>query len=443
MSAYEPNKLLKVDKDSIIEEIKRVYFKFFDSRRMAKNDFNVHSRVDASTVVRHFGSWENALEESKIPFFPKSKKRKISLTEMKADLERVKDLNQNKYYTYVFYKQNDGKYFESIIKYFGYKRWEELLNNELKLYKEGRVIEVKEKKEPLSKEQLFNEIKNVWEKFGRRPTYGEFRKASAFGIRIYEKRFGTWKDTVEQFCLENINYNTNHGSIGLWATKELLIQELQKIKETYNPEVLEFKDYKKFGGNYTKMTFLKYFGSWKNALQSVDIKPGSEWNKSPDNELLFDELQKVWEQLGRQPLYNEMEGLSKYSYKLYERKFGGWNKAIHAFVADRENEEEIISSSEIENKVSPDNIVEIISSASSNSVETIIMKTPRIPGTRLRFRVLLRDNFTCQYCGRTTKDGIKLEADHKIAYSKGGETVLDNLTTACWTCNSGKSNMTI
>ena len=52
--------------------------------------------------------------------------------------------------------------------------------------------------------------------------------------------------------------------------------------------------------------------------------------------------------------------------------------------------------------------------------------------------VLERDNHTCQYCGLSPKDGIKLEIDHKIPRSKGGIDIIDNLITSCFDCNRGK-----
>lgn len=56
-----------------------------------------------------------------------------------------------------------------------------------------------------------------------------------------------------------------------------------------------------------------------------------------------------------------------------------------------------------------------------------------------RYAVFERDNFTCQYCGRSvTKDNIKLEVDHKIPYSKGGSDEMHNLITSCFDCNRGK-----
>ncbi len=55
----------------------------------------------------------------------------------------------------------------------------------------------------------------------------------------------------------------------------------------------------------------------------------------------------------------------------------------------------------------------------------------------LRFEVLKRDKFICQYCGKTPPE-VKLEIDHRIPESKGGETTTDNLITACFECNRGK-----
>ena len=65
----------------------------------------------------------------------------------------------------------------------------------------------------------------------------------------------------------------------------------------------------------------------------------------------------------------------------------------------------------------------------------------RIPA-RMRWDVLVRDDFTCQYCGRKREEfpDLALEADHVIAWSKGGRTNLDNLVTSCHDCNSGKSD---
>jgi len=59
---------------------------------------------------------------------------------------------------------------------------------------------------------------------------------------------------------------------------------------------------------------------------------------------------------------------------------------------------------------------------------------------RLRFKVFCRDKFTCQYCGRSVKDGIELTLDHIQPLSLGGTWEPSNLLTACEECNKGKAS---
>ena len=74
-------------------------------------------------------------------------------------------------------------------------------------------------------------------------------------------------------------------------------------------------------------------------------------------------------------------------------------------------------------------------------MEELIKMGKATPLLKIRWQVLRRDDFTCQYCGRNVRDdGVKLEIDHIFPESKGGKTVFSNLITACKECNSGKSD---
>jgi 5-methylcytosine-specific restriction endonuclease McrA len=54
-----------------------------------------------------------------------------------------------------------------------------------------------------------------------------------------------------------------------------------------------------------------------------------------------------------------------------------------------------------------------------------------------RNSVLLRDNFTCQYCGDTPgRAGLTL--DHVLPRSRGGQTTWENVVAACRPCNIRK-----
>ena len=60
----------------------------------------------------------------------------------------------------------------------------------------------------------------------------------------------------------------------------------------------------------------------------------------------------------------------------------------------------------------------------------------------LRFQVLERDGFTCQYCGRKVPQ-VELEVDHILPVTAGGSDSLDNLWAACIDCNTGKAGKII
>ena len=56
----------------------------------------------------------------------------------------------------------------------------------------------------------------------------------------------------------------------------------------------------------------------------------------------------------------------------------------------------------------------------------------------LRWEILKRDNFTCQYCGQMAPQ-VVLHIDHKTAKFNGGNDDKDNLVACCSACNIGKS----
>ncbi len=68
----------------------------------------------------------------------------------------------------------------------------------------------------------------------------------------------------------------------------------------------------------------------------------------------------------------------------------------------------------------------------------------RIPYERRelsRRNVMLRDGYTCQYCGRKFNPS-DLTIDHVIPRARGGRTSWDNVVTCCRRCNARKGDRT-
>jgi 5-methylcytosine-specific restriction endonuclease McrA len=55
--------------------------------------------------------------------------------------------------------------------------------------------------------------------------------------------------------------------------------------------------------------------------------------------------------------------------------------------------------------------------------------------------VFIRDNHTCQYCGKVFSV-YSLTVDHVMPRSRGGKTSWENLVAACKKCNNRKDNRT-
>ena len=62
-----------------------------------------------------------------------------------------------------------------------------------------------------------------------------------------------------------------------------------------------------------------------------------------------------------------------------------------------------------------------------------------VPPTRRN--VLLRDGFSCRYCG-LEGTSAQLTIDHVLPRSRGGRTTWDNVVAACAPCNRGKGDRT-
>jgi hypothetical protein len=228
----------------------------------------------------------------------------------------------------------------------------------------------------------------------------------------------------EPMRFELQDYHRNTEDSGLVADLRRVAAELGKSSVTID----EYNE----RGRYHNSTLSRRFGSWFGALERAGLSKTR--NLHITNEEYFKNLEAVWVKLGRQPRYGEMhKPLSEYSAGAYEGRFGTWRNALEEFMT-------YVSAGEV------------VPSGSDQAEEMAILKHGTPPGHstrrsinwRLRWLVMRRDNFKCIECGRSpaTSTSVVLHVDHRVPWSKGGETLLDNLQTLCSVCNIGKSNLT-
>lgn len=200
-----------------------------------------------------------------------------------------------------------------------------------------------------------------------------------------------------------------------------LLADLKRVAKMLGSSTVSQPKYREYG-QYADTTVARRFGSWNNALLQVGLTLSNEVNISDDR--LFENILTLWQHFGRQPRRSELaKPPSTVSQGPYNRRFGSWTAALDAFV-------EYANAGGTEAPAVPEK-------GESQP------KTGRDPSLRLRWQVLQRDRFTCCACGASPalSLGVELHVDHIVPWSKGGETVLENLQTLCSVCNLGKSNV--
>jgi len=203
-----------------------------------------------------------------------------------------------------------------------------------------------------------------------------------------------------------------------------LVADLQRVAKELTKPTVTIDQYNE-RGKFHSTSLARRFGSWFKALERAGLAKSRTLHISNDE--LFQNLAEVWTRLSRQPKYNDLTSQSsRFSSGTYEKRFGGWRKALEAFVAWA-------------------NEGEVHATEPSPNDRARRHRTTRNINYRLRFLVMRRDNFKCRITGRSpaTDPTVILEVDHIVPWDDYGETVMENLQTLAKDINIGKSNLSM
>lgn len=154
----------------------------------------------------------------------------------------------------------------------------------------------------------------------------------------------------------------------------------------------------------------------RSAVYKLNFKRTSNRYSKQD---LFDNIEKVWNHLKRQPTINDMTvHPSQIHFGTYYNHFGSWKKALHSFVKYKNN-----GDTPVEPRID-------------------FRKKRKTISNTMRFEVMERDRFKCKLCGKSpaTNPRTILEIDHIKPICKGGTNEISNLRTLCGRCNNGKGS---
>jgi hypothetical protein len=227
--------------------------------------------------------------------------------------------------------------------------------------------------------------------------------------------------------VKNMKYelNTYHRN----TPDQELLDDLKKVANQIGMDKITGEQYNQ-KRKFHSATLANRFGTWNKALERAGLKITLKLNISEEE--LFKNIEEVWIKLGHQPGRREMiKPNSKYSERPYSDKYGSWRKALETFVEYiNSNKDEVQETEENEQCEKEHDTLEI----------AYKHKTKRNISERLKVQVLMRDGNKCKLCGITVT-GEDIHFDHIKPWSKGGETVLENIQVLCARHNLVKGNL--
>lgn len=288
-------------------------------------------------------------------------------------------------------------------------------------------------------EELIEDVKRVADLLKKESlSCKDYSSHGRFSYGTLRNRFGSWNEVLRRAGL-----SVEKGRLKFHdycESDEVFFADLRRVAKLMGRGYVTRTEYEKHGRfNYGERT--KKYGGWGSLLKVAGLEqtPFRTGPKQMYSEKeLFEEIERVWIKLGRQPSSMDFEKNEfKYGRNTFLRRFGGWRKALEAFVdyinsEDDEEKSEIVPEEGVHDKT-------LIGQKSFKH------KTKRDINLRLRFKVMARDHFKCCKCGKSpaTDPSVVLHIDHIYPYSKGGETIMENLQTLCSDCNLGKSDLVI
>ncbi len=196
-------------------------------------------------------------------------------------------------------------------------------------------------------------------------------------------------------------------------SNEAIIDEIKSVMVKVGKTTLTMKEFDSIA-RINSSTVIRRLGKWNDIIKNIGGELNNVFYSEED---LLSNIKEAWLKKGSQPTRRDMDNkeLSSISSGTYLRHYKTWYGALEKFV-------QYISNTENE-----DNNIERIEQIDKTKIKH---KTKREPSDRLKVQVLMRDGNCCKICGVTCSEGLhNIHFDHIIPWSKGGETVLENLQT--------------
>lgn len=189
-------------------------------------------------------------------------------------------------------------------------------------------LDAPERTGAIPEDDLAAELRRVADALGRRPTSEEFDERGRYSPSTYFRRFDSWQDALDRAGVTDAYPSQSRRHV----TDADLETELERMASVLGrpPTAVEMAEL----GDHSPETYRRRFGSWCAAVREAgldaDLLPtGGQKRRIPAAALLAD-VERVAEEYGRPPTYQEIQADGQYSGSTYLERFGSWNDALEA-----------------------------------------------------------------------------------------------------------------
>jgi hypothetical protein len=174
---------------------------------------------------------------------------------------------------------------------------------------------------PVSDAELLADLRRVADIISRSTVrQREYRQHGKYDHTTQASRFGSWNKALAAAGLGIYEKSTS---------EELLLADLRRVAAALSQSTVSIEEYREHG-KHDRFTLTSRFGSWKKALAAAGL--GISKNAGISDEILFENILRLWQHYGRQPRRSELKTPpSTISQGPYWRRFGSWTCALERF----------------------------------------------------------------------------------------------------------------
>ncbi len=394
---------------------------------LTHNDFDRHSKISSSTLVRRFGKWRTTLERAGLAsLYPglrgelvvRHPRPKYSDEAMLEEIRRVSELTRVPgLLTMTDFESHSSISHRVVRRRFG--DWRTGLEHARlgHLYSGWRMPGYRPYGSIYADDFVLDELRRVARLVQKDAlTRRDFDRHSQICSETVVQRFKGWRPALEQAGIGRM-YVADARASREPSDEDVygMISQLAARIGRDDPPRREFSA----ATGISVEVIRRRFGSWANALAKAGLSTPRTARRYSTEQCL-ENVAKLWMHFGTPPSWTRLgTPPSSVGSKAYQTRWGAMSKVLEAFREWLDSQQQ--------------------PTEDKRSLEPSDTERPEAEIVT-RFLVMRRDGFRCAARGRgpAGRDGVELHVERAIPLSDGGKNPLAGLRTRCRNCDGSK-----